>query len=123
VGKGFTLLWSVLLIGGAILFIPLSQGTSAVEVALGIAAVVYGGLLGAFMLGIRSQRADQRSASIGIVVGILFVLWISSTGAVAWPWFVPIGSGTTFLVGHLLGRGGSPMGTDPDADDQVADPA
>ncbi len=51
VGKGFTLLWAALLIGGAILFIPLSTRTSAVEVALGIASVVYGGLLGAFALG------------------------------------------------------------------------
>ena len=35
-GKVFTLVWAALLIGGAILFIPLSRGTSAVEVALGI---------------------------------------------------------------------------------------
>jgi Na+/proline symporter len=105
-GKRFTLLWSALLVGGAILFIPLSRGTTAVEVALGIASVVYGGLLGAFILGIRSERADQRSAAVGIVAGIAFVLWINARGGVAWPWFVPIGSVTTFLVGHALGRGG-----------------
>jgi len=49
-GRAFTLLWAALLIGGAVLFIPLSRETTAVEVALGIASVVYGGLLGAFGL-------------------------------------------------------------------------
>ena len=40
-GKVFTLAWSALLITGAILFIPLSEGTSAVEAALGIASLVF----------------------------------------------------------------------------------
>jgi Na+/proline symporter len=105
-GRGFTLLWSALLIGGAILFIPLSQGTTAVEVALGIASVVYGGLLGGFALARLSQRADQRSAILGMTTGIGVVLIVQQGGAVAWPWFVLIGALVTLTVGHLLGRGG-----------------
>ena len=106
VGKGFTLLWAALLIGGAILFIPLSTRTSAVEVALGIASVVYGGLLGAFGLGVLSKRADQLSTSIGMAVGIgvVMVIWLSIPEKVAWPWFVLIGTLVTFAVGWLLGR-------------------
>mgnify|MGYP001823656966 FL=1 len=105
-GRWFTLLWSALLIGGAILFIPLSQGTTAVEVALGIASVVYGGLLGGFALARLSRRADQRSAILGMTTGIGVVLIVQQGGAVAWPWFVLIGALVTFTVGHLLGRGG-----------------
>jgi SSS family transporter len=105
-GRWFTLLWSALLIGGAILFIPLSQGTTAVEVALGIASVVYGGLLGGFALARLSRRADQRSAILGMTTGIGVVLIVQQGGAVAWPWFVLIGALVTFAVGHLLGRGG-----------------
>jgi SSS family solute:Na+ symporter len=106
VGKGFTLLWAALLIGGAILFIPLSTRTSAVEVALGIASVVYGGLLGAFGLGVLSERADQRSTIIGMVVGIgvVMTIWLTIPEMVAWPWFVLIGSIVTFAVGWSLGR-------------------
>jgi SSS family transporter len=107
-GRGFTLLWSALLIGGAILFIPLSRGTTAVEVALGIASVVYGGLLGGFALARLSRRADQRSAIIGMSTGIGVVLIVQQGGSVAWPWFVLIGALVTFAVGHLLGRGGTP---------------
>jgi SSS family solute:Na+ symporter len=105
-GKGFTLLWAALLIGGAILFIPLSTRTSAVEVALGIASVVYGGLLGAFGLGVLVDRADQRSTMIGMAVGIgvVMAIWLAIPERVSWPWFVFIGTSVTFLVGWGLGR-------------------
>ncbi len=106
VGKGFTLLWAALLIGGAVLFIPLSTRTSAVEVALGIASVVYGGLLGAFGLGVLSKRADQKGTIIGMVVGIgvVMTIWLAIPDRVAWPWFVLIGTLVTFGVGWVMGR-------------------
>ena len=106
-GKAFTLLWAALLIGGAVAFIPLSQETSAVEMALGIASVVYGGLLGAFGLGVLSHRADQRSVILGMAVGIgtVTAIWLTIPDKVAWPWFALIGTAVTFAVGWALGRG------------------
>src|SRR5690606_26608295 len=101
-GRVFTLVWAALLIGGAILFIPLSEGTSAVEVALGIASLVYGGLLGVFALGVLTQRPGQRAAIVGIAVGIGTVVLLR--GEMAWPWYVPVGSIVTFTVGSLAGR-------------------
>ncbi len=105
-GKIFTLIWAVLLVGGAVLFIPLSRGTAAVEVALGIASAVYGGLIGAFALGIFSPRSDQRSVSLGIVagIGVVMVIWLTMPERVAWPWFAVIGTAVTYLVGVALGR-------------------
>jgi len=105
-GKGFTLIWAALLIGGAVLFIPLSSRTSAVEVALGIASVVYGGLLGAFGLGILAERADERSTMTGMAagIGVVMVIWLTIPERVAWPWFVLIGTLVTFFVGWALGR-------------------
>jgi len=105
-GKGFTIIWAAALIGGAVLFIPLSSRTSAVEVALGIASVVYGGLLGAFGLGVLADRADQRSTMIGMAagIGVVMVIWLTVPELVAWPWFVLIGTTVTFFVGWVLGR-------------------
>jgi SSS family transporter len=100
-GKAFTLLWAALLITGAILFIPLSRGTSAVEVALGIASLVYGGLLGAFALGVFTKRPGQGAVMIGIAVGIGSVTLIRDQ--IAWPWYVLVGSAVTFAVGSLVG--------------------
>lgn len=110
-GRAFTLLWAGLLAAGAVLFIPLSRGTSAVEVALGVASVVYGGLLGAFVLGILSPRATQGGAVVGMGAGILgvAVLWRWAPQAVAWPWFALLGTAVTFGVGWgwswVAGRG------------------
>jgi len=100
-GKIFTLVWAGLLIGGAILFIPLSQGTSAVEVALGVASLVYGGLLGAFALGVFTQRPGQMSAIIGVAVGIGTVTLLRDQ--MAWPWYVLVGATVTFATGWLVG--------------------
>ncbi len=114
-GKRFTLIWSVLLIVGAILFIPLSQGTPAVEVALAIASIVYGGLLGAFALAQFVPRADTRSVILGMIAGIgtVSLIWLFASDAVAWPWFVLIGSVITLTVGTVTGSGaveGEPAG-------------
>ena len=100
-GRIFTLVWAALLIGGAILFIPLSEGTSAVEVALGIASLVYGGLLGVFALGVLTERPGQEAAIFGIVFGIGMVTLLREH--MAWPWYVPFGSLTTFTFGWLAG--------------------
>jgi len=110
VGKVLTLVWAALLVAGAILFIPLSTRTSAVEVALGIASVVYGGLLGAFALGVLADRADQRSTMAGMAtgIGVVMVVWLTVPDRVAWPWFVLIGTLVTFLVGWALGRRKAP---------------
>ncbi len=111
-GKLFTLVWSVLLIAGAVLFIPLSRGTTAVEVALGIASLVYGGLLGAFALGVFTKRPNQMAAIVGIAVGIgsVVVLRDGTLGPMtllaeplAWPWYTPLGSLVTFAVGSAAG--------------------
>ncbi len=107
-GRAFTLIWSALLVGGAVLFIPLSEGTSAVEVALAIASLVYGGLLGAFLLGIRRAPASSVAvaAAMSAGIGVVTLIWFFFTEAVAWPWFVPIGAAVTFAVGSILaGKG------------------
>ena len=100
-GKVFTLVWAGLLTLGAVLFIPLSTGTTAVEVALGIASLVYGGLLGAFALGVFTKRPGQVAVIIGVVVGVGTVTILRNE--MAWPWYVLVGSVVTFVAGSLAG--------------------
>ena len=105
-GKVFTLLWAGLLIVGAIVFIPLSQGSAAVEVALAAASMAYGGLLGAFALGVLTRRVSQAGAIAGMTAGVgtVVVIWATARDAVAWPWFVFIGLVVTVAVGSLFQR-------------------
>ncbi|RMH15401.1 MAG: sodium:solute symporter, partial [Gemmatimonadetes bacterium] len=88
-GRIFTLVWAGLLIGAALVFMPFGRGATAVEVALAVASLVYGGLLGAFLLAVRSRRADARSVVVGMVAGIgtVTALWIFARAQVAWPWY------------------------------------
>jgi solute:Na+ symporter, SSS family len=105
-GRVFSLVWALLLIGVAILYIPLSQDSTAVEVALTIASLVYGGLLGAFALGVLDRKADQVGVIVGISTGILTVtsIWLFGGGVLGWPWFVFVGTLVTMGVGALVSR-------------------
>ena len=104
-GKAFTLLWALLLVVGACVFIPLGRGSTAVEAALAIASLVGGGLLGVFALGVVSPRTGQRGAIAGMAAGILAVISIRLFyfDQVAWTWYAIIGAATTYAVGALAG--------------------
>lgn len=118
VGRRFTLLWALILIGGAILFQFASQGTPVVVIALQIASFTYGGLLGGFLLGNLSRRADQRDAITGMAtaIALMAALWAAQQfGAmekrVDTLWFALIGSVVTVAVGTASAalRGRAPV--------------
>lgn len=117
-GKRFTLMWGVILIGGAIMFQFMAQGTPVVVIALQIASFTYGGLLGGFLLGVLSKRADQRDAITGMSTAIaaMALLWaVQQFGiidkVVDGLWFALIGSVITLIVGNLSAmlRGSQPV--------------
>ncbi|HJU66909.1 MAG TPA: sodium:solute symporter [Gemmatimonadaceae bacterium] len=116
IGKIFTLVWAVILVGGALLY--RAQGTPVVVVALSVASFTYGGLLGGFFLGMLWRRAIQRDAILGMAVGIaamtlvVFARPLSAAypgvadtlaplGRIAWPWYVLIGTTITMVTGIL----------------------
>ena len=105
-GRTLTVVWAILLVGAAILYIPLAEDSAAVEVALTIASLVYGGLLGAFFLGMADRRANQRGVITGMATGILVVtsIWVFAAHLVGWPWFVLIGTAVTMSVGAGVSR-------------------
>ncbi|HEX6135039.1 MAG TPA: sodium:solute symporter [Longimicrobiales bacterium] len=105
-GRVFTIMWAVILIGGALLFQFVRPGTPIVVIALQIASFTYGGLLGGFLLAILSQSADQTDALIGIATAIVVmgIVWAAQQfGAmprlVDGLWFALIGSIVTVAVG------------------------
>ena len=107
-GKIFTLVWGVILIGGALLFQFVQQGTPVVVIALQIASFTYGGLLGAFLLGVASRRADQTDVIIGMATAIatMSVFWALQQfqiidRMVDGLWFALIGSAITYAVGSV----------------------
>ncbi|MBI4545034.1 MAG: sodium/solute symporter [Gemmatimonadetes bacterium] len=111
VGRAFTLLWAAILIGGAILFQFASQGTPIVVIALQIASFTYGGLLGGFLLGVLSRRADQRDAITGMAAAITLMAALWAAQQFQWIprlldtlWFALMGSAVTVGVGAASAR-------------------
>ncbi|RME01158.1 MAG: hypothetical protein D6814_02120 [Calditrichaeota bacterium] len=89
--------WAILLI---LVAIVAGNWGNVLEAGLKIASFTYGSLLGAFLLGLSSRKLGQTEAIIAMLVGLVTMLWVSTT-AVAWPWYVAIGATATFVAGHL----------------------
>ena len=111
VGRRFTLVWAVVLIGGALLFQNLQSGAPVVVVALQIASFTYGGLLGAFLLGVLDPRARQRDVllAMSVSIAVMALLWAGQQfggidRVVDGLWFALIGSVVTLLVGSVSAR-------------------
>ncbi|MBV9267367.1 MAG: hypothetical protein JO061_14440, partial [Acidobacteriaceae bacterium] len=88
-------------IWGAVLFIiglVARHWGSVLEAGLSIASVLYGALLGVFLLGMLTRRAGEWAAIAGMTAGFLATLLLR--GSVAYTWYVLIGSGVTLVVGY-----------------------
>ncbi len=71
------------------------------EAGLGIASVVYGSLLGVFLLGLLTKRVNEPAAMTGMLAGLLTMLYVKLETSVAFTWYVLIGSAVTFAAGYL----------------------
>src|SRR5271167_2734971 len=92
-----TLAWALVLFGLAV--IALHKVGRVVEVGLQIASVAYGALLGVFLLGVLTRRANQRGAMVGMLFGFGIESYLWGWTHVPWTWWVMIGSMVTFAVG------------------------
>ena len=97
-----TFLWALVLFGLAIL--SLHKVARVIEVGLTIASVAYGALLGAFLLGVLTKRANQTGAMIGMLFGFCTELYLWLGTRVPWTWYVAIGTAVTFGVGYASSR-------------------
>jgi SSS family solute:Na+ symporter len=92
-----TFVWALLLFAIAVL--SLNKAGRVVEVGLQIASVAYGALLGVFLLGVLTRKANQRGAMVGMLFGFSIELYLWRAH-VPWTWWVVIGTAVTFGVGY-----------------------
>jgi len=118
VGRWLTLLWTAVLIAGAMAF--RNQNTPVVQLALSIVSITYGGLLGTYLLGGLWPRARQIDVILAIVVSVLVmtpvvlgavipgfpIRWLAG---LAWPWYVPLGTAVTVAAGMVSSLVGQPV--------------
>jgi SSS family transporter len=118
VGRLLSALWATALVGGALFFHYAASGkdTPVVVLALSIASITYGALLGTYLLA-RWPRARSRDVvlSVGVTVVVMLLVvfakqlsTVSGLGSLApvarlaWPWYVPLGTLLCVATGMAL---------------------
>jgi solute:Na+ symporter, SSS family len=91
-----TVVWGVVLFGIGLLA---RHWGRVLEAGLSIASVLYGALLGVFLLGLLTRRVGEWSAITGMVAGLATILLMRQT--VAYTWYVLVGSLATFITGYI----------------------
>jgi Na+(H+)/acetate symporter ActP len=97
-----TVLWALVLFALAVLC--LHRVGRVVEVGLQIASISYGALLGVFLLGVLTRRANQNGAMLGMLCGFATEVYLWQFTPVPWTWWVAIGSAVTFVVGYTASQ-------------------
>lgn len=112
--------WGVVLIAIALM----ARGWGSVFVAgLSIASLVYGPMLGAFLLGVLTTRTTETGVMTGIAVSLACMVFVWLRTPLAWTWYVLVGTAICVAVGYttslLLGaspgraEGGPPAQRSP----------
>src|SRR6185436_5625457 len=97
-----TVFWACVLF--VLAFLCLNHIPSVVEVGLQIASIAYGALLGVFLLGVLTERAQEIGAMIGMFIGFSSEIYLWQFSHVPWTWWVAIGTTITFTTGYLASR-------------------
>jgi Na+/proline symporter len=97
--RWLTAAWGLVLIGIAML----ARGWGSVfTTGLTIASIVYGPMLGAFLLGLLTTRANQAGAITGTVISLASMIAVKLFTEVAWTWYVLIGAVVCMTVGYAV---------------------
>jgi SSS family solute:Na+ symporter len=97
-----TVMWATVLFILAVL--SLHHVSRVVEVGLQIASIAYGAMLGVFLLGVLTRRANQYGAMAGMLCGFAAEIYLWQFSTVPWTWWVAIGTSVTFVVGYAASR-------------------
>jgi solute:Na+ symporter, SSS family len=91
-----TILWGAMLFGVALLA---RHWGNVLEAGLSIASILYGSLLGVFLLGLLTRRVGENAAMCGMSVGVALMLYVRFATPIAYTWYVVIGTAATFATG------------------------
>jgi SSS family transporter len=99
VARGTTILWAIILF---LVGLVARHWGSVLEAGLTIASILYGSLLGVFLLGLLTKRVQENSAMVAMIVGLLVMIGVKQWTHIAFTWYVLIGTTATFLTGCIV---------------------
>ena len=106
--RWLTAAWGVALIGIAVLA---RDWGSVFTVGLTIASIVYGPMLGAFLLGLLTTRVRQRDVMVAIAVSLGVMIGVRLLTPLAWTWYVLVGAAICVAVGWAASLVETPGGS------------
>ena len=95
-----SIFWAIVLIGGAMLFT--SSESPLVEVGLSIASVVYGAILGFFILRLTNWHVSNKSVFWGFSISIILMIYLWKATPLAWTWYVFFGTIIMLTISVIL---------------------
>ena len=99
--RWLTAAWGLVLIAIAMM----ARGWGSVfTVGLTIASIVYGPMLGAFLLGVLTTRTTERGVMAGIGVSLIAMIGVRVFTPLAWTWYVLVGTIICMTAGLLVSR-------------------
>jgi SSS family transporter len=99
VARWATVAWGVVLF---LVGLVARHVSSVLEAGLTIASILYGSLLGVFLLGLLTKRVQQTSAMIAMITGLLLMIYVRAATHIAFTWYVVIGTAATFSTGYVI---------------------
>ena len=94
-----TIAWGVILAGVALLA---RNWGGVLQAGLSIASIIYGSLLGVFLLGLLTRRVGETAAMCGMIAGLALMLYVRFATPIAFTWYVLIGTSMTFVTGLVM---------------------
>ncbi len=91
-----TVVWAAILFFVGLLA---RQWGSVLQAGLSIASIIYGSLLGVFLLGLLTKRVGEIAAMIAMIAGLAVMLYVRLATPIAFTWYVLIGTAATFVTG------------------------
>jgi SSS family solute:Na+ symporter len=96
--RWITVVWGAILFGVALLA---RNWGGVLQAGLSIASILYGALLGVFLLGLLTRRVGEVAAMCGMTASLILMLYIGLRTPIAFTWYVLIGTAATCGVGLL----------------------
>ena len=95
-----SIFWAIILIGGAMLFT--SSNSPLVEVGLSIASVIYGAILGFFILRLFDIKVTRLSVLWGFIISVISMICFWKFSPLAWTWYVFTGTLIMLFISIFL---------------------
>ncbi len=100
ISRVVSLFWAIVLFFAAIAF--KYSAKALVEIALSIASVTYGGVLGLFFMERFFKKFDGRAVLAGMIAGVAASAIVAIFTHVIWLFYIPIGCGVSLFAAALL---------------------